>query len=144
MSEIRRRLKPRLHKRCPPPRTEENNIISDVRFSSTRAGGFCLCRRDFNRRDISNPRRRVLSVSPRFQSPGHLQPASAGFACVAAISIAGASSTRVGGFCLCRRDFNRRDISNPRRRVLSVSPRFQSPGHLNIEEQTNLLLDSKH
>jgi len=99
--------------------------------------------RDFNRRDIFNPRRRVLSVpprfptagavSPRFQSPRHLQPAEAGFVCVAAvsnrrgsvaavsnrrgcvaaISIAETSSTRGGGFCLCRRG-------------------FQPPGHLKI------------
>jgi len=45
----RRRLKPLLHKRCPPPRTEENNVIFTV-GSSTRVGGFCLCRRGFNRR----------------------------------------------------------------------------------------------
>jgi len=46
----KRRLKPRLHKRCPPPRTKENNVISTIVFSSTRGGGFCSCRRGFNRR----------------------------------------------------------------------------------------------
>ncbi|TAE97971.1 MAG: hypothetical protein EAZ60_22420 [Oscillatoriales cyanobacterium] len=49
-----------------------------------------------------------MSVSPRFQSPGYLQPAEVGFVRIAAISIAGISSTRGGGFCLYRRDFNRR------------------------------------
>ena len=48
-TKIRRRLKPRLHKRCPPPRTVEKNVIFTV-GSSTRGGGFCLCRRGFNRR----------------------------------------------------------------------------------------------
>ncbi|MCY7382109.1 MAG: hypothetical protein LH628_05905 [Microcoleus sp. CAN_BIN18] len=33
--DIRRRLKPRLYKRCPPPRTEEDNVILTA-WSSTR------------------------------------------------------------------------------------------------------------
>jgi hypothetical protein len=45
--------------------------------SSTRGGGFCLCRRGFNRR-VNGGNHRVES------------------------------STRGGGFCLCRRGFNRR------------------------------------
>ena len=66
----RRRLKPRLHKRCPPPRTEQNKVIltalqpaeagfvcidavSTAESSSTRGGGFCLYRRGFNRRVFS-------------------------------------------------------------------------------------------
>jgi len=47
--KIRRRLKPRLQKRSPPPRTQENNLIFTLN-SSTRVGGFCLYRRGFNRR----------------------------------------------------------------------------------------------
>jgi hypothetical protein len=44
---------------------------------------------------------RVLSVSPRFQSPGEyrhgfcLQPTEVGFVCVAAISIAGAAAISI-------------------------------------------------
>ncbi|TAF88051.1 MAG: hypothetical protein EAZ49_18365 [Oscillatoriales cyanobacterium] len=37
----------RLYKRCPPPRTEEDRVILTVN-SSTRAGGFCLYRREFH------------------------------------------------------------------------------------------------
>ena len=47
-NKIRRRLKPRLDKRSLPPQTEEDNVILTV-LSSTRAGGFCLSRRGFNR-----------------------------------------------------------------------------------------------
>ncbi len=51
-----RRLKPLLHKRCPPPRTEEWCALRTLRgikwesnLSSTHGGGFCLYRRGFNR-----------------------------------------------------------------------------------------------
>ena len=37
-----------------------------------------------------------------------MQPASAGFVCVDAVSTAGFFLTREGGFRLCRRGFNRR------------------------------------
>ena len=48
----------------------------------------------------------------------NLQPAKAGFVCVAAVSTAGflnkiESSTREGGFRLCRRGFNRRVSQRP-------------------------------
>jgi hypothetical protein len=56
---MKRRLKPRLHKRSPPPRTEENKIISTARSSSTRGGGFCLYRRGFNRRVLCRVRIRA-------------------------------------------------------------------------------------
>ena len=49
--KTRRRLKPRLQKRSPPPRTEEHNIIFTA-HSSTRVGGFCLYRRGLNRRVV--------------------------------------------------------------------------------------------
>ena len=56
------------------------------------------CRRDFNRRGIFNPRRWVLSVSPRFQSPGCVAAISIAGAVSPRFPTAEASSTR--GFCL--------------------------------------------
>jgi hypothetical protein len=58
LQKIRRRLKPRLHKRSLPPQTEENKDQTavetaqseQVALSSTHGGGFCLSRRGFNRR----------------------------------------------------------------------------------------------
>ncbi len=39
---MKRRLKPRLHKRSPPPRTEENKIISTGLFQPAEAGFVCI------------------------------------------------------------------------------------------------------
>ena len=60
--------------------------------SSTRVGGFCLCRRGFNRR-VDGGNHRVDGGNHRVES-----------------------STRGGGFCLCRRGFNRR-VDGGNRRV---------------------------
>ncbi len=39
-TKIRRRLKPRLHKRSPPPRTEEKNVILTAHSSTPLSSGF--------------------------------------------------------------------------------------------------------
>ena len=123
-TKIRRRLKPRLHKRCPPPRTVEKNVIFTA-DSSTRGGGFCLCRRGFNRRmyfatvswaryldcklcvgaielntDRTKIRRRLKPrLHKRCPPPRTVENN---------VIFTADSSTRGGGFCLCRRGFNRR------------------------------------
>ena len=48
---IFRRLKSRLHEQSPPSRTNEvDGFLQELCIISTRVGGFCLCRRGFNRR----------------------------------------------------------------------------------------------
>jgi hypothetical protein len=42
----------RLHKRCPNSEGLRENHVISTRHSSTHVGGFCLCRRGFNRRLI--------------------------------------------------------------------------------------------
>ena len=76
----RRRLKPRLQKRIPPPRNEEINEENNVIFtahSSTRGGGFCLYRRGFNRRlhlRISEPKEYVSEALEEDRPIRHFQP----------------------------------------------------------------------
>jgi|GEM_PF-4638698 len=68
--QIRRRLKPRLHKRCPDGARTEDKIGGNFKrpFFNPQASGFCLYRSGFNQSSIKQLKTRFLQEIGLFKS----------------------------------------------------------------------------
>ena len=81
------RLKPRLHKQNLPPQVEENRAVEITLFSLVREGGHRLCRCGFNRTSLESAEADIVCVDAN-SIRRLIQSAEADMVCLDAVSTA--------------------------------------------------------